>query len=119
MSTLKDKLKLSSRSAVFDRFGTNISTVNSKGKNINFLTKNYVFSLKKEFLRNLNKDDHIDTLLKKSFVSLTKENILFKKCAIRGCSNTNIEIHHVRRLYRNVDNNNRLIVKGKVEILKG
>ena len=119
VSTLKDKLKLPSRSAVFDRFGTDISTVNSQGKKINFITTNYIFSLQKEFLRNLNKDGHIDTLLKKSFVSLTKENIFFKKCAICGCSNTDIEIHHVRQLYRNVDNNNRVIVKGRVKFLKG
>jgi len=104
---------------VFDRFGNDISTSNSKGNNINFLTKAYIFSIKQEFLRNLNKDNRIDTLLKKSFVSLIKENILFKNCAICGCSNTDIEVHHVRQLYRNVDNNNRLIVKGKVKILKG
>jgi hypothetical protein len=104
---------------VFDRFGTDISTVNSQGKKITFLTKNYIFSLKKEFLQDLNKDDHINTLLKKSFVSLTIENILFEKCAIHGCSNTDIEIHHARQLYRNVDNNNRIIVKGKVKFLKG
>lgn len=28
-------------------------------------------------------------------------------------------MHHVRRLYKNTDSNNRLIVKGKVKFLKG
>ena len=38
---------------------------------------------------------------------------------VKGCKtpNTNLEIHHIRKLYRNIDYNNLVIQKGKTKRL--
>jgi hypothetical protein len=49
-------------------------------------------------------------LLKKYYLRLHSSNRLFSKCAVAGCCNIDIEIHHVKKLGRRVDRNGRITV---------
>jgi hypothetical protein len=56
----------------------------------------------------------------RSFINLQKAARSAHNCAIKNCNETeNIEVHHIRKLYRNVDKNNRVIVKNKSRKISG
>lgn len=48
------------------------------------------------------------SLLKKYSLRLHSSGRLFSKCAVDGCSNIDIEIHHVKKLGRRIDQNGKI-----------
>lgn len=55
----------------------------------------------------------------KNFVSLQSSKLFGYKCAVIGCEKKGNEIHHIKQLYRNVDDKSIVISKGKAKKLKG
>lgn len=74
--------------------------------------------MEKKFLINDIRDPYVT--MSKSFISLQKAAISSNSCAIKDCNATeNIEVHHMRPLFRNVDNNNKTTIKNKSKIISG
>lgn len=48
------------------------------------------------------------SLLNKYFLRLHSSHHLFSRCVVAGCFNTDIEIHHVKKLGRRVDSNEKI-----------
>jgi len=117
VSTLKAKFKLGGRGKVFAKFSKELKCLDLKNREVCFVPNSYVDDLKREFLRGpLVKDP--DIYLNKTWISTTLKPFAFDLCAVPGCANKDIEIHHVRNLYR-ADSNNVVIIKGKKRKLKG
>ena len=67
--------------------------------------------MNKEFLISENSVGlNIDDLLKRYNSRLRKGGQMFSQCAVSGCSNTDIEIHHTRKLSRKVENDGKISV---------
>jgi hypothetical protein len=66
---------------------------------------NTTFLLKDDF-----QQPDAQNLLKKYSLRLHSSSHLFSKCAVAGCSNVDIEIHHVKKLGRRVDRNGKITV---------
>jgi hypothetical protein len=116
LKTLAHKHKTTS-SQIIGSYSKKIKTTGRKGKIVEFLDSIEVSNLQKKFLINPTTDpfEH----LFKTFISLQKAAISSESCAIVDCPNTDIEVHHVRKLYRNVDKNNQIIIKGRGKTLRG
>ena len=102
VSTIKAKFKLGSRPQVFQKYGSDIKCLDSKGREINFIKWEDVKKLKKSFLINTSTED-LTKILNTTWISTQNTNFIFDICAVKGCDNTDdIQIHHVRNLYRDV-----------------
>jgi len=73
--------------------------------------------MKSEFLTKpiVNPYENMD----KIFVSLQSSKLFGNKCAVTGCENEGNEIHHIKQLYRTIDDKGIIISKGKAKKLKG
>lgn len=117
VSSLKAKFKLGGRAKVFAKFSKDLKCLDLKNRKVCFVSNSYVDGLKREFLRkSLVKDP--DVYLNRTWISSTLKPFAFDLCAVSGCTNKDIEIHHVRNLHR-ADSNNVVIIKGKKKKLKG
>lgn len=114
--TLMNKHKLSSVKAVFEVYGRNLQTIkgNRKAEYIDLVK---VSQMKSEFLTEptLNSYENMD----KIFLSLQSSKLFGHKCAIIDCENEGNEIHHIKQLYRNIDDKSIIISKGNAKKLKG
>ena len=75
------------------------------------LAKRHKMSLRKLFSKYGQEFEHKEDLhnifpLKSSIASLKKTQLSFTKCSVENCSNSNIEIHHVRALKTRIEKNN-------------
>ena len=55
----------------------------------------------------------------KIFISLRSSKLFGNKCAVIDCDNEGNEIHHIKQLYRAIDDKGIIISKGKAKKLKG
>jgi group II intron reverse transcriptase/maturase len=118
VSTLKAKFKLGGRSKVFHRYGPHIQCLDRKGKEINFIKWEEVKKMKKSFLINT-PIENPHKLLNTTWINTQNTNSFFDTCAVKGCNNKdNIQMHHVRYLYRDVSKNV-TITQGRKKKLKG
>lgn len=114
--TLMNKHKLSSVKAVLEVYGKNIETIQGDRK-AEYIDLVKVSQIKSEFLTKpiLNPYENMD----KIFISLQSSKLFGNKCAVIGCENEGNEVHHIKQLYRTVDDKGIIISKGKAKKLKG
>jgi group II intron reverse transcriptase/maturase len=117
VSTIKAKFKLGSRSQVFKKYGQDIKCMDRKGKEVKFIEWKNIKNLKRSFLINLPIED-INKILNTTWVNTQNTNFIFDTCAVKGCNNNDIEIHHVRNLHRSISGNT-IIIQGQKKKLKG
>ena len=65
----------------------------------------------KFLLENKYQEPDAESLFNKYSLRLHSNRFLFSRCAVKNCCNTDIEIHHVRKLSRRIDSS------GKVSVL--
>jgi len=100
LKTLADKHKLRSISKTIEKYSLDISTKDIKGNSVEFISDIYVANLSKKFL--MSPKDYTTTL-KRTYISFSRNEIYKNICAVTSCNETtNIEIHHVRRLFRDL-----------------
>jgi len=119
ISTLRVKHKLN-KGEVIKRYGSDITCVNHKQNKVSFLSNSQIYGLKQEFLANA-RPNPIENMAKIIY-RLSNMAINSTQCAVRDCSNTDIEVHHIRKLYRRTkdgDGNYTIIVKGRARLLTG
>ena len=97
MATLRDKHKMSKYNFI-QKYGDPISCEDYKGNKVSFLTNMQVYNLKKEFIKKVNPRPFEN--LDKVIVRLARSVINQKICQVKGCTNTDIEIHHIRQLFK-------------------
>lgn len=116
LKTLAHKYKTTSFQ-ILRTYSKKITIMGRRGKIVEFIDSVDVSNLQKNFLINpaIDPFEH----LFKTFVSLQKAAISSESCAIVDCPETDIEVHHVRKLYRSVNKNNQIIIKGKAKTLRG
>jgi group II intron reverse transcriptase/maturase len=114
--TLMNKHKLSSVKEVLKIYGKSIKTIKGDRK-VEYIDLIKVSQIKSEFLIKpvLNPYENLD----KIFVSQQSSKLFGHKCAVNGCENEGNEIHHMKQLYRNIDNKSIIISKGKAKKLRG
>jgi hypothetical protein len=97
MSTLRDKHKMT-KSVFIEKYGDPITCLDYRGNKVSFLSNMQVYNLKKEFVKNANPRpfENIDKVI----IRLANSVINQKTCQVIGCTNTDIEIHHIRQLYK-------------------
>jgi hypothetical protein len=88
-----------------------------KGKEVKFIEWKNIKNLKRSFLINLPIED-INKILNTTWVNTQNTNFIFDTCAVKGCNNNDIEIHHVRNLHRSISGNT-IIIQGQKKKLKG
>jgi group II intron reverse transcriptase/maturase len=116
LKTLAHKHKTTT-SQIIESYSKKIKTTGRKGKTIEFIDSTEVSNLQKKFLINPTTDPF--EYLSRTFFSLQRAAISSEYCAIINCLETETEVYHIRKLYRNVDKNNHIIVKGRAKTLKG
>ena len=114
--TLMNKHKLSSAKAVLETYGKNIQTIQGERK-AEYIDLIKVSQMKSEFSTNPTPDPYEN--MNKIFLSLQSNKLFGHKCAVTDCENEGNEIHHVKQLYRNIDEKGIVISKGKAEKLRG
>ena len=114
VSTLKAKLKFGSRRKVFKRYGENITCLDRQGKEVSFIKWEEVKKLNKNYL--INFENNPNKLLKTTWINTQSVDSFFYNCAVNGCCNTDIELHHLRNLYRDVSNNITIIQGSKKKL---
>ena len=117
VSTIKAKLKLGGRSKVFKRYGSDIKCLDRHGKVINFVQWEDIKKLKRSFLINTPVENPHE-VLNTTWINTQSTDFIFDRCAVKGCGNTDIQIHHVRDLYRS-DLQNVTVIQGRKKKLKG
>lgn len=115
LHTLAHKHK-SSLKKILDIYSKEIKTDGRKGKIVSFINSVAVDNLKKNFLVKDIRNPYNE--LTKSYLSLQRAAISANKCAVKNCNVIdNIEVHHVRKLYRNVDKTGKIVIQGKAKKL--
>ena len=118
MTTLRVKHRLNK--ADFARiYGDQITCKDYKGNEISYLSNMQVYNLRKEFLTNIKDNPFKD--MNKVLTRLTRSPINQGQCAVKDCSCTDIEIHHLRQLYRRTQDGKgfTIITAGKAKRLYG
>lgn len=121
IKTLMNKHKLRSTKKVIERYGKNIETM-YKGKTLSYLDDTLTSNIKKEYLIQHSTKEAIMKNLERTYYKLQNDDIYKNQCAVTNCDNTDIEIHHIRKLYRGTltkDDVKQVIVKGKSRTLTG
>jgi hypothetical protein len=59
--------------------------------------------------------------LNRVWITFSKQEAFLSKCSVKDCLTPfeNIEIHHVKRLHREIDENGMVIIKGRGKKLRG
>jgi hypothetical protein len=111
-----NKYKLSSVKAVLKVYGKNIQIIQGDRK-MEYIDLIKVSQMKSEFLTKpiLNPYENMD----KIFISLQSSKLFGNKCAVIDCKNEGNEIHHIKQLYRTIDDKGIIISKGKAKKLTG
>jgi Type II intron maturase len=92
-------------------FTINVTTISPSGVSFSLPSVHEISQLSTKFLlENQFQQPDVQKLLKKYFLRLYSGCHLFSRCAVDGCFNIDIEIHHVRRLGRCVNSNGKISV---------
>ena len=93
-------------------FTINVTINSTSGNNFSLPSVQEIFQMNKKFLlENQFQQPDVESLFKKYSLRLHSSRFLFSKCAVSGCQNTNIEIHHIKKLGR------RIYSSGKISVL--
>lgn len=94
----------------YDTYGLDIS-VTVGDRTFSLPTIETLSKMDKEFLiGEIEVGLNIDNLLKKYNSRLRKGGQMFSQCAVSGCTNSDIEIHHIRKLSRKVEKDGKISV---------
>ena len=117
LHTLAYKHKCSIKK-VLDIYSKEIKAIGRQGKTASFINSVFVTNLKKDFLSNDLKDPYDN--LTRSYKSLQRAAISVNKCAVKNCVEiNNIEVHHVRKLFRKRDKTGNVTIQGRAKKLSG
>jgi group II intron reverse transcriptase/maturase len=117
LHTLARKHKCSIKK-VLEMYSKEIKADGRQGKVVSFINSVTVNNLKKDFLSKNLRNPYSE--LTKSYISLQRAAISANKCAVKDCNESNnIEVHHVRKLFRSIDKTGKVIVQGKAKKLSG
>ncbi len=118
MDTLRSKHRLN-KSEFTSKYGNNITCLDYQGKPISFIPNMSIFNLRKEFLINVrpNPFQNLDKVKYKVSNSIINQG----KCAVKGCTNEDIEIHHIRQLFKRTKEGDgfSVITAGKTKRISG
>ena len=93
-------------------FTVNVTAKSPKGVSFSLPSLSELSQMNTKFLlKNQLQQPDAKSLLEKYSLRLYSSSHLFSQCAVAGCSNTNIEIHHVKKLGR------RIISDGKITVV--
>ena len=96
-ATLTSKHKMN-KAKFMIKYGEPITCVDFRGAKVSFLNNMQVYNLRKEFLANVKANPFKD--IEKIIVKVANSVINQGSCAVEGCPNTNIEIHHIKQLFK-------------------
>lgn len=117
LHTLAHKHKCSIKK-VLEIYSKEIKTNGRQGKVVSFINSIAVTNLKKDFLSKNLRNPYSN--LTKSYISLQRAAISANKCAVKNCAETdNIEVHYVRKLFRNIDRTGKVVIQGRAKKLSG
>lgn len=117
LHTLAHKHKCSIKK-VLEMYSKEIKANGRQGKIVSFINSVVVTNLKKDFLSKNIRNPYSE--LNKSYMNLQRAAISANQCAVKNCNEIdNIEVHHVRKLFRNIDKTGKVVVQGKVKKLSG
>ena len=117
LHTLACKHKCSIKK-VLEMYSKEIKADGRQGKVVSFINSVVVTNLKKDFLSKDLRDPYFN--LTKSYVSLQRAAISANECAVKNCTEIdNIEVHHVRKLFRNIDRAGKVVIQGRAKKLSG
>ena len=117
-ATLRQKHKMSVLECQL-KYGDPITCVDYQEKKVSFLTNMQIYNLKKEFLVNVNPSPFDN--ISKVYIRLSDSLINQGECAVKGCRNTEIEIHHLRKLIKRTEEGKgfTVITAGKAKRITG
>lgn len=113
--TLAQKFK-TSVSKIIGTYGKDL-VLENKGKKRNYFpTNSYIKNLKVAFLTNspMEMKDRLNRL----FLRTQRLSLLGEKCSVTDCEETNVEMHHVKKLLR-ANKDGKVTVKGKKRDITG
>lgn len=117
LHTLAHKHKCSLKK-VLEMYSKEIKAEGRQGKVVSFINSVVVTNLKKNFLSKGLRNPYSN--LTKSYMSLQRAAISANECAVKNCTETdNIEVHHIRKLFRNIDKTGKVVIQGRVKKLSG
>jgi len=117
LHTLAHKHKCSLKK-VLEMYSKEIKAKGRQGKVVSFINSVVVTNLKKNFLSKDLRDPYSN--LTKSYMSLQRAAISANECAVKNCTETdNIEVHHIRKLFRNIDKTGKVVIQGRAKKLSG
>lgn len=119
ISTLKHKHKMASRKVVIQKYGEDLKVSNHKGYKTSLIDRQYVMGLKQDYL--MKPDTSWTEKLTRVWITFSKQENFLSKCSVKNCFTPfdNIEIHHIKKLYRKIDENGQVIIKNRSKKLKG
>lgn len=92
-------------------YTVNVTTESPSGENFSLPSVHEISKLNAKFLlNNPSQQPDAQSLLNKYSLRFHFSYHLFYKCAIDGCSNIDIEIHHVRKLGKRITSNGKISV---------
>jgi hypothetical protein len=92
-------------------FSINVSSNSPSGRNFSLPSVHEISQMNTKFLlENQFSQPDEESLFRKHSLRLHSSRFLFSKCAVSGCQNTDIEIHHVKKLGRRIDSNGKISV---------
>jgi len=102
------------KSWAYETYGDDVSVKVEGSKILELPTREFVSGLSKKFLV----DDptlsfNLTDILNKHLIRLSIGKSYFVRCAVYGCTNSDIEIHHVKKLNRKVSNSGMVTVLNK------
>jgi hypothetical protein len=98
LNTLMFKHKLN-KSETLAKFGNPISCLDHKKQVVKFLSDMEINNLRKQFLVNIRPDPLRN--IEKIIIRTSNLAVNEGRCAVRNCENPDIEVHHIKQLFRN------------------
>lgn len=101
----------------YETYGDDVKLEINENSSIGLPSRDYVSRLSKKFLIDESLTQfNLTTIMNKYKVRLSAGRSYFARCAVLGCTNTDIQVHHMKKLHRKVDRSGRISVlnrKGK------
>lgn len=92
-------------------FTINVGINSPSGRNFSLPSVHEISQMDTKFLlQNPLKQPDVESLFNKHSLRFHSNRFLFSKCAVANCLNTNIEVHHVKKLGRRIDVNGKISV---------
>lgn len=93
-------------------FDVDVKCQSPSGVVFSLPTTQYITNLEKKFMLKDSsfKRPDVEELLKKYSFRLHRSQYLFSQCSVLDCSNTDIEIHHIKKLNRKINNNGKITI---------